>query len=408
MDERKEIIVSPEELAFGKQIVELYRAWDKFEEKELGDKVDGIDFDLVGEDFEKMTITSRREAIEKLEEISASITPSTPTLTFFKAKALSSSTYLRALEGETFLIEDYVSRTLGIQPALEPTTGLEEQKERTDEAFARLGYRPTADQFIQFFQENLLDKEEIVSDFNTAKERLTPKVAAALDLQDLLPLDYEESFVEIDEYWICWIMGQKGKMDFRINLHPKNKIRWFKGSPELLAAHEMMGHLLQALNFKDKIAKGVLNPGFGVTSIPGPEQWAFEGMADALPILIPTVYQSLSDHGRFAFEANHLKDLVSNNVHIMVNHGVNLEETKKYVRKYRPYETDERIEREVQDCSSHPLFRAYLLTYSDGGRFFVRTARDLGGKTKGLLRDLYNSPMTPDQIKQRANELKSA
>lgn len=409
MSERREFEQTQEELRVGRQIVELYRAWDRFEEEQMDDEVDGIDFDLVDEDFDQIAINSRREAIEKLEEISASIIPLTPTLTFFKTKTLASATYLRAIEGETFPLEDYIASTLGIEPALEPTAGLEEQKDKTDEAFAQLGYRPTNDQYIQFFQENLLEKEEIVSDFNKAKEKLTPIVVGTLDLQSLLPLDYEEMFVEIDEYWICWTRGQRGrKMDFRINLHPKNKIRWFKGSPEILASHEMMGHLLQALSFKDKITKRLLNPGFGVISIPGPEQWAFEGMADVLPVMIPSVYESLSVHGKFAFEAAHLRDLVFNNVHIMVNRGVELAEIKNYVRKYLPYETDERIEREVKDRSSHSLFRAYLLTYSDGGRFFVRATRDLGNKTTELLKDLYNIPMTPDQIKERVKQLKAA
>src|SRR3990167_6859090 len=101
--ERNPELSTEEELRTGRQIVELYRAWHVVEQDQPdGHKIDGVDFDIVNDDYEKIQVSSRQETIGRFETMAQGITPSTPALEFFQDKLISSATFLRVLEGEQF------------------------------------------------------------------------------------------------------------------------------------------------------------------------------------------------------------------------------------------------------------------------------------------------------------------
>jgi hypothetical protein len=405
MTMRKEGDRSPDalqqkEYELGVYTLGLFRAWHELEKG-----IEIIDFDLIDQDFPVINTASRKDIQSGLQSIIEKSTGNTPTQEFLQAKALGSLTYLQALEGEKLPFSDYCEKTVGITPEMVSGQRLDQQKQKTDEALSKLGYDTTAEGYNSYFTENQLEAEDIRKQFNDAKEKSNTLIVNTLGLQKLLPLQYDESFVEEDAYWICWVRGQRGGMDLRINLHPRNKIRWVKGTPERVASHEMGGHIVQALSWKENIKNGIINPGFGITSIPGQEQWACEGMADALPALIPELYDGFSDEAKFMYELKILSNMVRNNTHIMSNDEPNPLAIIEYTKRFLPFETDERIEKGVTDATRSPYLRSYLMTYNDAMPYFNDLGRRLKERCTPLLKELYKRPMTPAQVKAIAANL---
>jgi hypothetical protein len=384
------------EQELGEYTVQLYRAWHELEKS---GPVDVIDFDLINQDFPSIGLNSRQDVLDRFSAIRLHSVES-PAQEFLCAKLLASKSYLKSLEGEYIPFREYCEQTVGIVPEMFSEEGLIQQRNQADEALDKLGYKPTPEGYKNYFPENILQTDEIQRQFNKAKEKSNEIIARALGLQHLLPMDYKESIVSEDAYWICFISGQKTGMDFKINVHPRNRIRWVKGTPETISAHEMGGHLMQALSWRENIRNGLINPLYGVTSIPGPEQWACEGMADALPALIPELYAGFSNEAKFMHQLKVLSSMVKNNTHIMANDGQELSTIKDYTNKYHPFETIERIEKGFKDATESPYLRAYLMTYNDGMPYFNNLGKDLGIKSLQLLKELYKRPMTPTQVKK--------
>ncbi|GEM_PF-2585556 len=396
------------EREIGSEIVRVYRAWHELE-RERNTGVEVIDFDLAPDSlrFDKNPFSQRADVIEALGRLSGEIDTNTTAGEFLHAKTVASSAYLRALEGEKMPLSPYLEQTLAIAPSLIPEEEIEAQFRRADKIFRQFGQkRLDRNSWPAFLETARLTPLDIQSTFTAAKEKLVPIIQKAIG-QDF-ELVYELQFMNVDRPWINWISGDASGFIFRINSHPRNQERWFRGVTERLAVHEMGGHLVQVNSWRENIRAGVINPGYGVTAIPGPEQWSCEGMADVLAFLVPGLYENLSLHGQFSTEYTLLKDMVYNNAHIRVNEpGEDADRIHSYVQLYLPSETDERTSFVLGLLQNDPRYRAYYYTYSSGGYHLRRYADILSEFGKiALLKDLYAKPMTPRQIQRRVEEMK--
>ncbi|OGD87253.1 hypothetical protein A2870_02380 [Candidatus Curtissbacteria bacterium RIFCSPHIGHO2_01_FULL_41_11] len=390
----------------GIETVQLYRGWHKFEQTLSEDKkVDGRDFDLVEHDYEEIIFGSRGEVIERLEDLSARIDPISPTLEFIKAKLVASGYFLRALHfKERLLLDEYAQKTILITPERPSIPDLEIQQEKVFNLLPVIGYSGNRQGFERFIAEKVLSREQIERQFEEAREKFLPLIADGLGLSYLLPLDYHQEFQSKPEFWVCWIKGERQRFEFIINTHPNNQNRLFAGNMELLAIHEMAGHLLQGYKWRDNVRRATMNPGLAITSLPGPEHWACEGVADALPYLLPEVFEELSDYGKLALEAVHLRDLVYYRAHFMIDEGESLPTVASFVEEYLPYEEEDTVAMEYEDRQK-PRFRSHLLNYPDAGRYFRQVAPQLGSKSRDLARALMEQPMTPQGVRNFVGSL---
>lgn len=409
--ERSQAESNSEELNIGHQVIEIYRAWSRIDQYlDPVNQIEVIETELVDQDFEQVVVASRNEAIEKLKQVRENISKHPSPLTDFLCSNISATcTYIQALGGQAFDLSDYALRTIGIEPKPANIDEIRAQKEKVDEAASQAGIEPTIENYDRHFNQNRLTPDEIRDEFEKSRDQLVPIVAKTLGLSHLLPLAYEEHFIETDKeaFWAFHSANRRKGAKFEINIAPH--IRWVKGRPGELAHHEIAGHLLQQQSWRLNIDAGIINPAYGVIPAPSPESWQSEGVASSLPYLIPELYEALDPIGKFTIETSYLNRLIWNEIHIRTNEGVPVQELKDFFKKFIPYETDDRIEKGIRSRTQNPFARTYQLTYSDGTRYFVRTTRELGPeKSIQLLKALYEKPMTPLQIKNLVSQLKAA
>ena len=359
----------------GNQIVRMFRSWHRLEEAN-GTGVDVIDFDLAPIHLQSAwtPFFSRQDVMRTLGDMSGEIVTNTPAGEFLHAKTVASLAFLEALEGDKKPLDVYLEQTVGIHPTLIPESEIEEQYQRVNNIFLQFGNgNLDKEGWASFFETAQLSPEEIETTFIEAKDLLVPIVQD--NVGQNFTLDYTLEFQTVDKPWINRISGDPTGFYFRVNRHPRNQQRWFRGVTEALAVHEMGGHLVQAMTWKKNIQTGLINPGYGVTAIPGPEQWNCEGMADTLAFLVPGLYEKLSPYGKFAVEYTYLKDMVYNNAHIFVNEpDTDITKTQAYVQSYIPSETDERASSILTLLQNDPRYRSYYYTYSSGGYHHRRFA----------------------------------
>lgn len=394
----------------GRRFVETYRAWRNTGEMlDTGNQIRPIETELVDQDFSPAFVSSRKDAYSKLSGLRGVLFGDAPVYEFMRGHIDATLVYMDALDGRNFQpkFPDYVRLTSGFEPHPLPLEALDSQKKVSDRAAINAGIDPSPEGLKRHFDTGI-SKEEIREEFTESKNRLVPIIARALDLEYLLPLKYDEQFVELpDAFWKFHSANERAGSSFEINVHPN--IRWAKGSPEELATHEVGGHLLQTSSWRKNIGEGKLNPAFGLLSAPNPIQWQSEGLASTLPLILPEVYEAMTPIGKFTMESSHLSKLAWHNGHLMINEGHDVNEVKEFIRKYIPYETDARLERQITMRRDNPFVRTYMLNYSDGANYFVNASQELGPqKTVDLLKALYHQPMTPDQVKAHVAILKAA
>ena len=407
MSERTEQLSTPEEISLGQEIAETYRGWrrvDKF--LDPANQIEVIETELVEKDFDRVNITSRTDALMHLASLRTRLAHIYSPFADFSYDTISASImYAHALDGRKFTLNEYARGTIGIEPKPPEDDELKEQKEEVDKAAINAHIEPTPEGYDAHFNQGGLTRKQIKEEFTSSKETSVPIVAEALGLSHLLPLNYVEKFVNLKKaFWRFHSANRRNGVLFELNT--ASHVRWVKGGPEELAAHELAGHVLQGQSWRQNIRAGIINPGYGILPAPDPVEWQSEGIASTLPFLIPELYAALTPIGSFTVEASYLNRLVMYRLHVMANENYPAEDIKAFVKRFLPYETDGRIERQIEMRTTNPFARCYQLTYCDGAYYFANTAKKLGPeKTIALLKTLYRQPMTPDQVKKVVAEL---
>ncbi len=174
----------------------------------------------------------------------------------------------------------------------------------------------------------------------------------------------------------------------------------------MLEIHEPM-HLLQGWSWRKNIREGIISPGYGITNIPGPEQWQSEGIAMVMPFLFPDLYNTLTEFGKFAVELAYYNELVYNRAHLDINKSkADRTDIIEYVGELLPNEPMERIVDVLDRRAYSPRHRSYLLSYGDGERYFRTLVETLNEAERiDLVREFCKQPMTPVQVRAKVRQL---
>lgn len=390
----------------GQKLVRIYRGWDRLERR-TGKEIEVIDIDIAPPALRPYDFANRSEVMGAFFDNALGFDTSSLDGRYLVDKARASHAYIQDLEAGDSLsqtLPDYMDRTMGIVMQVVSRSILDQRRLENEDRFRALGYAYNPQGWCNFVKGNGIDIKRFKRDFPIAVEKLKPHMMAALGGEEL-QADYNVETVELDETWLNWVSGNSRNLTLRVNLHERNRNRWHKGTEEAMAVHEVFGHIYQILKFKENIQREdkPSNPGYGIFSIPGPEQWELEGLATTLSLLVPGIYENLSPEGQFAVQYRVLSQLVYNNTQIDLN-GKRPSIEKELVNRvqyYLPGEPEDRIKKVLIDQTKHPRNRSYMMAYQSGTRFFWEKSTVLSDKQKRtLLRRLYSQPMTHAQVKE--------
>lgn len=316
----------------------------------------------------------------------------------------------RATLGERLPLGPYLQRTLGIAPAVIPDNQIQEQKDMVEALFSNLGFSFTDAGWQRFQEDERPTSEKTQKAINDAQEQLVPIILDTIDRPDL-PLDFQIRVRRLNRPFVSRLIGGPDRFDHEVNVHPRNRYRYFRGMEEPLEVHEFIYHLIQALCLRDNVRGGSLSLDKAITTIPGMEQWANESMAQALPFFVPELLDHLSDYGRFALEYNLLRDMVlNNNVLIFANaDGYTDRYIQDYVRTNLVGQPADRIISElVYLRREDPRYRSYYYSYTGSHYLRDEAARLSEGGKKATLKYSYNNLATPTQLIGFVDQQKAA
>lgn len=414
----------------GAELVLAYKTWNTSEiqrQKERGDGIEIIDFDLVPYSFLKKTLPQRRitkingecrtreGALDFLRGLGNSFDDSTLDGQFMLSRIIASNEFTRAIQhpNAIFPLNSYLEATLGLEEGSRIGTELisddviEDRRDGVERLFNDLGYSFDREGWAKFINDNQTTPQSAYAEFKTAEPRLTSIVMETLGLTEIP--DYETEFTQENAYWMAWAKGTPERKLLRLNTHPRVMHRWSAGVAERLILHEICGHMFQASAWQKNVLEGKINPGYGITVIPGPEQWHSEGFADALHRFFPDVFTAMSPAGKFAAEYSLLTDMVKRNAHIGANTDPERrEQIIARILDVLPSETRETVTVDLLERLKEPRTRAYLIAYGGSYDHTIYAANLPTYQREQLLLEIYHHPMTPSQIQVRFEQLLAA
>lgn len=387
----------------GQKLVCFLRGWDAWE-RMRGREV--IDMDLAPSSEQLGCLPSlvieRKAAIRGLRRYKEMADKSSELGNRIYTGLDSCLAYAESLEGRHIPMQEYLKRTLGLDTVRSVSRyEIESQFDKVLNLYREMGYDYSESGFEKFVSDQALSRRQVVEEFRGAERWSIPIILETLSLSKNLAPHYHTEFVQVNDYWVNWASTSPiGSFLLRINTHPRHSRRWVRGIPERLAIHEIGGHFIQASVLRNRVMKGELNPFDGILTVPGPDTYSSEGLASALPFLIPRLYEKLSPYGKLSVEHAYLKDLVFNNPHLHLdNPRYNRSTMAHWIKGLLPNETDAEIERVLSDRAYSAWHRSYLFSYNSGNRDFRYFAEQLSGRQRVLfVKAVYNTPMTPPQI----------
>lgn len=393
--------VSELDREYGERMLHTYRALKTF-------NMAGVDFDFGPRVFSSQhpPITTAEDALEILLELSISGgEPRSPFGDYMRAKARASLVYTQAVSGRFYPLSEYLGRTLGLTAKAPTDSEIDAQREIVIGRFSNLIEKPyNASGWESFFERFHLGGDDLRQAVFQAQATLDPIMGDILGLGP--DFQYETDFIAVKDYWLMWSSGEHGSYLKRVNEHSINQPRWFRGQEEALTSHENT-HLMQAHLWRRNIMSGQISPGYGITTVPGPEQVGCEGVAVVLPYLIPEIWDRLSEFGKFAVERTYLSHLVYGKAHWDINTtNPNRDEISDFIRFHLPCESQERIDDQLVKRRSSPRHRSYLYAYMEGARWHRRIAEHLPPDLAiELIRKECERPLLFRQLKDVADVL---
>lgn len=393
----------------GRALVKTYRQWDSLEKRKKTD-IKVIDIDVAPYHVKTQPFLDNRRQVEvRLVQIVEALDKTTADGQGLSAKARAALAFLQDLRrGERLPWHEYVEITNGALPIEVPQGTIKRQYDVTRDIFKTLGYNLDPQGWHDFFEKEQLNPLEFEATFNETEQKALPVILEMLKIP--VHLKYRTKSEKLDKPWINWITGDRSGFVLKINNHPSHQNSRFRGNPETLAIHEVGGHIVQASALRRGIDRNIVNPGYGIMTVPGPEQWGAEGIAVTLPYLLHPLLDALSDYGRFALEYRLLRYMVEGNALIDLhknNPPTNLELTQR-IQHYVPNRTEEGISKFLKEGKTDPIYRSYYRAYEDGSCYFRRIVDELPDSDRSeLVRSFYTQPMTPRQIKEWVWQRKS-
>lgn len=397
-------------------IAGFYVALDRFEEQ-LGPKQRKEVIDLnVAQEVKDIVFKSRGEARDFLAKLLSRVkyNPRIPKLEkdYLEPKLNATWRYLAALDGHRLDFNHYVYETLITWPREFGEGEITEARSNVFSDLQKLHYDADFKTAIEKFrQENMLDEEEILNGVQEAAKKFLPFVKAYTGI-DVEPM-YRIVPVRINAPWRAWLRSEDDEIILGINLsHPEGYVR---GQDERIGLHEVPIHGAQIASWAKSGERGIISPASCITTLHTPEQISVEGLATALPLIEPDIFP-LSPYGELSVKLDYLERVVLHNAHIRANLLSPMAGRREregivdYVINHLPYMEPKDVRDRLDRRTHSDLDRGYELSYSEGARLHFKIFEELGYDQelfRLLVREEFRRPMTADQIKNLADDLRT-
>lgn len=286
---------------------------------------------------------------------------------------------------------EYLMDTMGVALRYLPDAQVLEKREEVAQLFSELDTASSGLDYSPKGWERLLEKRlnkgEVLDLTNKVIDRSTRLMFSAIGRRFQIP--YQNIYEETDRPTLFWIKGDRDGWKLSMNIHKRHDTKWIQGVEQRLGSHEG-AHIVHGWSIRRNIDNKVLeNPAYGITTVPGPEQWGMEGLADTMPLFVPEVYDQFDSFGRFMYQHQLLSRMVGNNIHKMVIDGdKSATYIKDYMQFYLPGETDESVESHIRSRTEGAVFPSYWGAYEDGCLTYMDWAEKLKSKPEQRARFL--------------------
>ena len=419
----------------GAEMNALLNVWQTLEQPRKKQKIDDntIDFNIIdpatylpASEIERLSrdIDSRVDFTHRLSKIANRFNPNSEDGKFARARASALKAYIEEVEGRWhYSLDDYLEDTLAL-PKRSPVAFttvpehiISEQKTKVIQLVSQTGYNFDRDGWALYIKEQKLTKSEIITAYQEAEEKFSPI------FMDMVGLDEKPNYsIVFDEVpgvtWVNWTRGDRNGTTLTINLHEDVIPSMVKGRPGLFMLHETGGHIYEYGAVKKGIDEGRVNPMYGITTIPGPEQWHLEGFADTIAFFEDRLYDQLDIFEKMVVELKLYESFVLRNAHIKVNEDPNLiNQIQESVMDDLPNRSEIFAKRYLQQSYQSPMSRSYNAAYGATYEHW-KWAKELAGEKKSIFQlwptkdrrsELVNffmeKPRLPMQIYEQAQLL---
>jgi len=374
----------PLTVALRDRIEAAIRGWDAHE-KLAGSGLDIIDFDCLPVATTKSDVPTYASRLAVLEEL-LELRGQADGYPLLVERLDADIAYLEAVLGRQRPLSEYVQLTQGCPAAGWPAVAVEQLGAEVRELLAARGieWGPNT-------RDDLKDAEGAINPVDAGDAIRSAAAALEPTVRDLAhadaPFELLIESADINEYWSYWLDGSRDRIRLRLN---QNKFSLTKVQARQFALHEVLGHGLQYVN----IAAAADPPWVRLFSVHAPTQVLFEGLAQALPLLV--IPDDADVRNRVTLD-NYVQH-VRAELHIAVNDGASISACISHARARVPYWSDDEIADDLRDRTRHPLLRSYLWSYPAGLDWFVRLFADHRVVALEVLRAAYRSPLTPGQL----------
>ncbi len=302
----------------------------------------------------------------------------------------------------------YIEATMGLKPEFIGQERLLAQQEIVRGLFEEMGCGNfDRESFMAFRESQRIDPDE-------ARQVLQQKGRLVLDeigdfIGERIDPPIKPEVVAEDVYWFNWSKGTRTAFVLGLNKHPRHADKFSRAKIQAMSGHEYT-HFAQMEGWRKAIDDDELISVLGITSVHDPEQITSEGIAQTIHKFVPGVERVLSydpdDQGErkpngaiFELELEGLRQMVYNNVHIMINtQGYSMKDITAYVRRFCPIESASEIKKQMRERTRDDVKKTYLYAYGIG---FLRHQwyamnLNLEGKRE-ILKFIFSQPTTPDQ-----------
>lgn len=367
------------------EIEDVLRGWHVYEAARPS-PIQVIDFDcLSSAEGSPIKIESRLHAYQLLLDLRepASSHP------FLLQRLDADLAYLAALMGQVFPLDEYLVRTQGCGTAGWPAPYVEERGEVARTFLAELGIpwdKKTTARMEEL--EGPLEVGQAADAIRSAADKLEPAVRAAVDTDVRFPLVVENA--DVDEYWSYWLDGDRDQVRLRLNM---NKAKFTRTQARQMAMHEVLGHALQFTSIAHASESADV-PWVRVFSVHAPTQVLFEGIAQALPLLVTPDDTGVVARVRLV----HYLQLVRAELHLAINAGASISDCIRHAQARVPFWQDGTVVELLVDRSNNALLRSYLWAYPAGCDWFINLIDSDRELALELARSAYRAPFTPREL----------
>jgi hypothetical protein len=375
------------------EICRVLTGWDALERRLKGPAI--IDFNLPGfsDPAANDRYANRLEVLKDLVRLQKD--PEVRANPPVARKLRAQEAFLRNVMGEHWDFHEYVEATQGFTPRQFTEQELDAQWKDTERALAAVGVAADADLIKNLAAVDGKIAEDSIGGFY---QEIAARNAAVLTpvIGAIPPFSFKVEFDDVDAYWSNWVDGQK--TDYRLRFNRHNVKEHFNGKSTLLAFHEISSHLVQAALLNRRIAEGQAPLCLGLTTVHDSDQFQSEGLAQSLTYFLDTP-DSQNPFMIARRELTLYRDMVHNNLHIMINTGSRIGECVDYGVEHMPFESQANIAHSLASKANNPQFRNYEHVYGASAVFFKKMAeRATPAQKEIILNRVYNEWLSPAEL----------